>query len=69
MQSEALELMAVVLVAAAMSFWAGFEMGRAVRPEPEPMPCTAGPGEISHMDERGLCAVTLKGRVVTRYQT
>ncbi len=61
------EIAGGLLVVAGMAFWVGFEVGKSVRPEP--MPCTAGPGEISHLDERGFCAVTRKGRVITRYQT
>jgi hypothetical protein len=31
--------------------------------------CRPGPGELSHQDEHGLCSITRKGRLVTRYQT
>ena len=68
MQREVIEALVAGVVASTIMFGAGFALGqRSVKPEP--MPCTAGPGEISHLDERGLCAVTRKGRVVTRYQT
>lgn len=31
--------------------------------------CKPAPGEISHQDSEGLCVITRKGRIVTRYQT
>ena len=47
----------------------GVIVGYVVHPQiPEPMPCSPGPGELSHQDPTGLCAITRKGRLVTRYQ-
>ncbi len=65
--SSLLVLMGAVVLVAAVAHSVGFAEGMAARHEH--MPCSAGPGEISHLDERGFCAVTRKGRVVTRYQT
>lgn len=30
--------------------------------------CLPAPGEIAHIDDKGWCAITRKGRVVTRMQ-
>jgi hypothetical protein len=67
MLSDTRGILSGLVVVAVIAFWVGFETGKSTKSDP--MPCTAGPGEISHMDERGFCAVTRKGRVVTRYQT
>ena len=43
------------------------EYSKADVPPMERTVCLPAPEEIAHMDDKGLCSITKRGRVVTRF--